>query len=57
MLGDANAPDDADIRVEGQEEGDRFVDGLIFDPADIEGYVKKFSVRTSTAVSHASGEA
>ncbi|WP_112591204.1 CmpA/NrtA family ABC transporter substrate-binding protein [Agrobacterium tumefaciens] len=56
-LGDANAPDDADIRIEGQEEQDRFVDGLVFDPADIEGYVNGFSVRTSAPFSSASGEA
>ncbi len=46
-LGDANAPKDADIRIEGQEENDRFVDGLIFDPGDITGYVNNFGVRTS----------
>lgn len=56
-LGDGKAPDDADIRIEGQEEGDRFVDGLVFDPADIAGYVNSFAVRTSAPVSLSSGEA
>lgn len=56
-LGDANAPRDADIRIEGQEEGDRFVDGFVFDPADIAGYVNAFSVRTSAPFSPPAGEA
>ncbi|MFN6987254.1 MAG: ABC transporter substrate-binding protein, partial [Rhizobium oryzihabitans] len=55
-LGDTNAPGDADIRIEGQEEGDRFVDGLVFDPADIAGYVNGFSVRTSAPFSPPAGE-
>ena len=55
-LGDANAPDDADIRIEGQEEDDRFVDGFMFDPADIVGYVNRFTVRTSAPFSPSSGE-
>ncbi len=56
-LGDANAPDDADIRIEGQEAGDRFVDGFVFDPADITGYVNGFAVRSSAPVSTSQGEA
>jgi NitT/TauT family transport system ATP-binding protein len=55
-LGDANAPDDADIRIEGQDVGDRFVDGFVFDPADIAGYVDGFTVRTSAPFPPASGE-
>ena len=56
-LGDGKAPGDADIRIEGQDEGDRFVDGFVFDPADIAGYVNSFAVRTSVPVSAPSGEA
>ncbi|MDS7594994.1 CmpA/NrtA family ABC transporter substrate-binding protein [Agrobacterium tumefaciens] len=50
-LGDASAPVDADIRVEGVEAGDRFLDGFVFDPADIEGYVKGFAVRSAANIS------
>ena len=56
-LGDEKAPDDADIRIEGQEGEDRFVDGFVFDPADIAGYVSGFSVRTSAPSSSGSGDA
>ncbi|MFK3781171.1 CmpA/NrtA family ABC transporter substrate-binding protein [Agrobacterium sp. NPDC089420] len=55
-LGDANAPAGADIRIEGQEEGDRFVDGLVFDPADIQAYVNGFAVRSSSRFSPSPGE-
>ncbi len=56
-LGDGVAPDDEDIRIEGREKEDRFVDGLVFDPADIEGYVDGFPVRASGPLSSSSGEA
>jgi NitT/TauT family transport system ATP-binding protein len=44
-LGDDNAPDNADIRIEGIEEDDRFIDGHVFDPANMAEYVKSFAVR------------
>ncbi|CAH0342181.1 CmpA/NrtA family ABC transporter substrate-binding protein [Rhizobium sp. CECT 9324] len=43
-LGDAAAPDDGDIRIEGTTEGDRFMDAMVFDPADINAYVAAFPV-------------
>ncbi|WP_170965917.1 MULTISPECIES: CmpA/NrtA family ABC transporter substrate-binding protein [unclassified Rhizobium] len=46
-LGDNNAPVDADIRVEGGEENDRFMDGRIFDPAELPDYVAGFAVRST----------
>ncbi|WP_208605650.1 CmpA/NrtA family ABC transporter substrate-binding protein [Rhizobium aegyptiacum] len=46
-LGDDNAPVDADIRVEGGEEGDRFMDGKVFDPAELPDYIAGFAVRSA----------
>ncbi|UJW75013.1 CmpA/NrtA family ABC transporter substrate-binding protein [Rhizobium sp. SL42] len=43
-LGDAAAPTDADIRIEGNRPGDTFMDSLVFDPADINAYVEAFPV-------------
>jgi NitT/TauT family transport system ATP-binding protein len=38
-------PDDADLRLEGATSDDTFMDGLVFDPADIPAYVERFPVR------------
>ncbi|MGR9344650.1 CmpA/NrtA family ABC transporter substrate-binding protein [Rhizobium leguminosarum] len=46
-LGDGNAPDDADIRIEGGDEGDRFMDGHVFDPARLPDYVAGFPVKSA----------
>ncbi|WP_197486834.1 CmpA/NrtA family ABC transporter substrate-binding protein [Rhizobium bangladeshense] len=46
-LGDANAPDDADIRIEGNDEGDRFMDGHVFDPTELPDYVARFAVKSA----------
>ena len=46
-LGDANAPDDADIRIEGNDEGDCFMDGHVFDPAELPDYVASFAVKSA----------
>ncbi|OQP86859.1 ABC transporter substrate-binding protein [Rhizobium rhizosphaerae] len=47
-LGEA-APDPAhDLQAEGREAGDRFMDGHVFDPADIPAYVAGFPVRADT---------
>lgn len=54
-LGDDAAPEGTDIRIEGAEEGDRFLDGFVFDPAKIESYVDGFTVR-STGTSGAGSE-
>lgn len=54
-LGDDAAPEGTDIRIEGAEEGDRFFDGFVFDPAKIESYVDGFTVR-STGTSGAGSE-
>ncbi|MEI2302000.1 CmpA/NrtA family ABC transporter substrate-binding protein [Ensifer sp. MJa1] len=44
-LGAAAAPEDADVRIEGDRPGEHFMDGHVFDPADIETYVRSFPVR------------
>ncbi len=46
-LGNEASPDDADIRIEGDRDGDRFMDGHIFNPADMAGYVDGFTVKSS----------
>ncbi|NTF08573.1 ABC transporter substrate-binding protein [Agrobacterium rubi] len=43
-LGINNAPPESDMRVEGDTDGDRFMDGHVFDPSMIEAYVKGFAV-------------
>ncbi|WP_152095492.1 CmpA/NrtA family ABC transporter substrate-binding protein [Rhizobium dioscoreae] len=48
-LGSEASPDDADIRIEGGRDGDRFMDGHIFDPAEIAAYVAGFAVKTTSA--------
>ena len=45
-LGPENTPDDADIRIEGNEDGDRFMDGHVFDPGHFMEYVSGFAVRS-----------
>ena len=42
-LGNAAAPDD-DLRIEGNDPGDRFMDGHVFDPRKLSEYVQGFSV-------------
>ncbi|NLS03782.1 ABC transporter substrate-binding protein [Rhizobium sp. P32RR-XVIII] len=46
-LGDNCTPQDADIRVEGDSDGDRFMDGRIFDPAQFVEYVDGFAVKSA----------
>jgi NitT/TauT family transport system ATP-binding protein len=48
-LGTAAMPSDTGLRVEGDRENDRFMDGLVFDPAEIESYVQSFPVRSRAA--------
>ncbi len=43
-LGANNTPPEADTRIEGDTDGDRFMDGHVFDPGAIEDYVKGFAV-------------
>ncbi len=43
-LGAENTPPEADMRIEGDTDGDRFMDGHIFDPSEIENYVEGFPV-------------
>jgi ABC-type nitrate/sulfonate/bicarbonate transport system substrate-binding protein len=45
-LGKDAAPIDADVRVEGVAEDDRFMDGAVFDPARIADYVAGFPIKT-----------
>ena len=46
---------DDDLRVEGASDGDRFVDGHVFDPTRIADYLAKFPVKSS-AIGNSSGE-
>lgn len=55
-LGQASAPPDADIRIEGAEEGDRFMDGHVFDPSKLDDYVSGFAVRNTRPPLADSGE-
>ncbi|MBB3289327.1 NitT/TauT family transport system ATP-binding protein [Rhizobium sp. BK347] len=48
-LGNEASPDDADIRIEGDRDGDRFMDGHVFDPADLASYIDGFAVKTTSA--------
>lgn len=45
-------PDLADFGMEGLDAADRFMDGHVFDPSCISGYVANFSVNTSLPDSH-----
>lgn len=45
-LGPDSAPADADIRIEGGIDGDRFMDGHVFDPSRFADYVSGFAVRS-----------
>ncbi|RSB81167.1 ABC transporter substrate-binding protein [Rhizobium pisi] len=56
-LGDENAPEDADIRIEGGDEGDRFMDGHVFDPTALPDYVAGFAVRSALPFACGSDEA
>ncbi|WP_320198030.1 CmpA/NrtA family ABC transporter substrate-binding protein [Agrobacterium sp. rho-13.3] len=47
-LGAQNAPSEPDIRIEGDAENDRFMDGHVFDPSAIEDYVRSFAVSAGT---------
>ncbi len=42
-------PEDADIGTAGDQSGDRFMDGHVFDPSDIPAYIERFAVRTTAA--------
>lgn len=42
-------PEDADIGTAGDQNGDRFMDGHVFDPSDIPAYIERFAVRTTAA--------
>jgi two-component system, oxyanion-binding sensor len=46
-LGKDAAPARADLAVEGLGDGDGFIDGRAFDPADIGGYLASFAIRTA----------
>lgn len=54
-LGLTPAPDD--LSPAGMAPDDAFMDGMIFDPADIRGYVEGFAVRSRHAALRASDEA
>ncbi len=46
-LGEGSAPDDADVRIEGTDENDRFMDGHVFDPSKLPDYIAGFAVRSA----------
>lgn len=56
-LGSSNVPVEPDIRVEGDMDGDRFMDGHVFDPTDIEAYVRAFAVRAGDDTTSGNEEA
>jgi len=55
-LGDEASPHDADIRIEGDQDGDRFMDGHVFDPADMAGYIAGFGVKTASPIRSSSDD-
>lgn len=48
-LGESAGPLDADVRIEGTMDGDRFMDGQVFDPSQMAEYVAQFPVKTGAA--------
>ncbi|OCJ07560.1 ABC transporter substrate-binding protein [Rhizobium sp. AC27/96] len=55
-LGNEASPGDADIRIEGDKDGDRFMDGHIFDPNKMADYVAGFAVQAKAAGSSSNDE-
>lgn len=55
-LGEASGPPDADFRIEGDKDGDSFMDGHVFDPAHLADYVSGFAVRTVRPVDRGTEE-
>jgi NitT/TauT family transport system ATP-binding protein len=47
-LGDDCTPEDADVRIEGDRDGERFMDGRIFDPGDFAAYINGFEVKSAS---------
>ncbi|MBB3406505.1 NitT/TauT family transport system ATP-binding protein [Rhizobium sp. BK316] len=45
-LGEGSAPIDADVRIEGADENDRFMDGHVFDPSKLPDYIAGFEVKS-----------
>jgi NitT/TauT family transport system ATP-binding protein len=52
----AGMPDDADLRIEGADDGDRFMDGYVFDPTRLTDYVAGFPVHAGLALTPAPDE-
>nr|WP_222858611.1 CmpA/NrtA family ABC transporter substrate-binding protein [Rhizobium mesosinicum] len=46
-LGEGSAPIDADVRIEGADENDRFMDGHVFDPSKLPDYIAGFAVKSA----------
>jgi NitT/TauT family transport system ATP-binding protein len=46
-LGEGSAPIDADVRIEGADETDRFMDGHVFDPSKLPDYIAGFAVKSA----------
>jgi NitT/TauT family transport system ATP-binding protein len=46
-LGEGSAPSDADVRIEGVAENDRFMDGHVFDPSKLPDYIAGFAVKST----------
>lgn len=47
-LGPGATPTDATVRIEGETEGDRFLDGQVFDPHAMATYIAAFPVKAET---------
>jgi two-component system, oxyanion-binding sensor len=56
-LGNAAAPSDDDIRIEGNTDGDRFMDGHVFDPSRLAEYVAAFAVKSAAQADFRTGTA
>ncbi|WP_370691498.1 CmpA/NrtA family ABC transporter substrate-binding protein [Affinirhizobium pseudoryzae] len=48
-LPSSGMPQDEDLRIEGLSETDRFMDGFVFDPAQLQTYAEAFPVRSRLA--------
>jgi NitT/TauT family transport system ATP-binding protein len=48
-LGDGAAPLDPDLRREGERDGDRFLDGHVFDPSQLQLYAEGFAVKNASS--------
>jgi NitT/TauT family transport system ATP-binding protein len=55
-LGESSTPGDADMRIEGADDHDRFMDGHVFDPSNLQDYIDGFAVSSSLPFAPGSDE-